>query len=53
MGSRARWFVSLFVLTFMVVGGWYVFSLLRTDQIREDLNVDVPMRDGVNLATDI
>ncbi|MCP4257707.1 MAG: CocE/NonD family hydrolase [Planctomycetes bacterium] len=53
MGSRARWFVSLLILTFMVVGVWYVFSLLRKDRIREERNVEVPMRDGVNLFTDI
>jgi predicted acyl esterase len=37
----------------MVVGGWYIFSLLRTDQIREERNVEVPMRDGVSLSTNI
>lgn len=31
MRSRSRWFLSLLILTFMVVGGWYVFSLVRTD----------------------
>ncbi|UCE50051.1 MAG: hypothetical protein JSW47_07805 [Phycisphaerales bacterium] len=53
MGSRARRFVSLFILTFMVVVGCYVFSLVREDQIREERNVEVPTRDGINLSTNI
>ena len=46
MRSRTRWLVSLFVISVVVVGGWYVLSLPRTASIKEDLNVDVPMRDG-------
>lgn len=53
MGSRARQLVNLFILIFMVGGGWYVFSLIRKDRITEECNVEVPMRDGVNLSTDI
>jgi predicted acyl esterase len=45
--------LSLLILTFMGMGGWYVFSLVTTVRITEERNAEVPMRDGVNLSTDI
>ena len=50
MRSKTRQLVSLFILTFMVVGGWYVFSLVRKDRITEERNEKLFFRfDGVHV----